>query len=301
MIETLATYRRCCTRMESAWPAYLERRQSRLMEAQRFGSVSEKTAENIIEDLLTSVLDWALGDVNHQVEYADLLLTRLGIKYLVIEAKRPGALTRAAAVDDAVEQAWGYADKQRVHGIMVSDGVVLAAFDIIHGGLRPRARVSLDTPQPHPDLWWLSVHGIYRTPARLGSADAPVALVVSSTSATPAAPLLLHPKYHLPCSCFAFVGDASNARTWKLPYLLADGTVDIRRLPKAVQAVLTNYRGAQVLTIPESAIPDVLVRLGRAALVSHRLAVQAGPTTAIYGELETALEQLDRLADLASS
>jgi len=49
-------------------------------------------AKNILEDLLTTVLDWSVGDLNNQVEYADLVLTRLGIKYLVIEVKRPGAL-----------------------------------------------------------------------------------------------------------------------------------------------------------------------------------------------------------------
>ena len=38
------------------------------------------------------VLDWSVRDLNNQVEYADLVLTRLGIKSLVIEVKRPGAL-----------------------------------------------------------------------------------------------------------------------------------------------------------------------------------------------------------------
>lgn len=75
---------------------------------------------------------------------------------------------------------------------------------------------------------------------------------------------VLHPKYKLPAQCFAYVGEPANPVTWKLPYLHADGTVDLARLPKAIQAILSNYRGARVTSIPENAIPDVLVRLGRA-------------------------------------
>ncbi len=38
----------------------------------------------------------------------------------------------------------------------------------------------------------------------------------------------------------------------------------LRRLPKAIQAILSNYRGAHVTSIPENAIPDVLHRLPQA-------------------------------------
>jgi hypothetical protein len=52
------------------------------------------------------VLDWSIGDINHQVGYPDLLLTRLGIKYLIVEAKTPGALAwHSSARDRALEQA----------------------------------------------------------------------------------------------------------------------------------------------------------------------------------------------------
>jgi len=71
---------------------------------------------------------------------------------------------------------------------------------------------------------------------------------------------LLHPKYKIPASCFAYVGDANKPSTWKLPYLHADGTPDHSRLPKAIQAVLSNYRDATVSTVPEKAVSDVLVR-----------------------------------------
>ena len=46
--------------------------------------------------------------------------------------------------------------------------------------------------------------------------------------------------------CFACVGNAADPHTWKLPHLDASGVVEERRIPKAIQAVLTNYRGVKV-------------------------------------------------------
>ena len=67
---------------------------------------------NILEDLFTGPLDWSLADVNYQVDYADLLLTRLGVKHLLVEVKRPGSLAwNRHAVDAALVQAAGYARK----------------------------------------------------------------------------------------------------------------------------------------------------------------------------------------------
>jgi len=50
----------------------------RLKQQERHGNASEKVAENIIEDLFTEVLDWDIADLNHQGEYADIVLTRAG-------------------------------------------------------------------------------------------------------------------------------------------------------------------------------------------------------------------------------
>jgi hypothetical protein len=91
-VASLASYRHCCDRLAAAWPAFLARRHERLAQQQRFGTAAEKVAENILEDLSTLVLDWHLSEVNNQVGYADLVLTRLGVKHLIIEVKRPGAL-----------------------------------------------------------------------------------------------------------------------------------------------------------------------------------------------------------------
>ena len=42
------------------------------------GTAAEKVVESILEDLFSDVLDWSIGEVNNQVGYAELLLTRLG-------------------------------------------------------------------------------------------------------------------------------------------------------------------------------------------------------------------------------
>ena len=47
------------------------------------------------------------------------------------------------------------------------------------------------------------------------------------------------------CPRFAFVGDVGSPATWKLPYLLDDGTVGLRRLPMAISAILKTYRGVR--------------------------------------------------------
>ena len=121
--------------------------------------------------------------------------------------------------------------------------------------------------------------GIYRERARAD--DAALRLLPELTkTATAEAPetigRLSHPRYQLPPRCFAYVGDATNTRTSHLPYLKADGSVDLRRLPKAVQAILSNYRGPHVTTVPENAIPDVLQRLAQAAETVGKLHDQTG-------------------------
>ena len=165
----LASYQRCVARVTGAWPAFVAQRSERLRQG-LFGTPVEKVAENILEDLFTKVLDWDLGDVDLQVGRADIVLSELGIKRLVLEVKRPGSLAwHRHAVESALCQAMRYAAEQKVGSVAVSDGQLLYAADIAHGGLKDRLFVALDSPEPPLELWWLSVHGIYRacpTPAR---------------------------------------------------------------------------------------------------------------------------------------
>jgi hypothetical protein len=302
MVEHLASYRRCVERICINWSIFLDKRQERLVQQERYGVAAERVAENILEDLFTVVLDWSLSDINHQVGYADLLLTRLGIKYLIIEAKRPGALAwNRLAVEAALDQALRYADEQKVKCIGVSDGVMLYAADVEHGGLQDRVFASLKDREPQKTLWWLSVHGIYRS--RKDAEDAALRVLpelarIDTTEVETPGEALLHPKYELPARCFAYVGNACDPGTWKLPYRLADGRIDAKRLPKAIQAILSNYRGAKVSSIPEQDIPDTLVRLGQAALKLGKMPHQVGKTAATYQQLADVLEQLGRLDEI---
>jgi hypothetical protein len=255
----LASYRRFETHLTTNWPTFTAKRSERLRQQGRFGEASERVAENIVEDLFTVALDWKLGDINNQVDYADIVVTRLGIKYCIVETKRPGALAwNRAAVHSALEQARRYADEQKVTCIAVSDGVMFYAANIEKGGLHDRIFVSLESKEPHNDLWWLSEHGVYRP--RIGPQDEPLTLL-ETAPATKAirtqedSTALLHPKYCLPAQCFAYAGDANRPTTWKLPYLSEDGNIDVRRLPKAIQAILSNYRGARVSSVPEKLFP----------------------------------------------
>jgi hypothetical protein len=68
-IVNLASHRHCVERIQAAWPGFLVKRAQRLEQQRRLGEACEKVAENILEDLFTSVLDWHLSDLNNQVMY----------------------------------------------------------------------------------------------------------------------------------------------------------------------------------------------------------------------------------------
>ncbi len=285
----LARQRQCVQRIQLSWPAFQESRQGHLRAHAVAQTPSEKTAENILCDLFTTVLDWTTEQVRLQENRVDILLTRLGMKYLIVEAKRPGSFDGPGSVAKALRQAQGYAEECNVDKIAVSDGCLLEAYDLTPTGLRPRLSVHLADPEPPEALWWLSTRGIYRA----GEGQVPYRQPVGDDD-------LLHPKYRLPVGCFAYVGHPDRPATWKLPYLRADGTVDDRRLPKAVQAVLRDYRGEQV-RIPEECVPDVLVNLARAAVRQGRMPYQDPTPAAIYVALREALVQLGRYDQVAAT
>jgi hypothetical protein len=288
--QSLATWRHCVERIEAEWRNFLTAREDRL----RHGGESEKVAETILEDLFTGVLDWSKGDLNYQIGFADIVLSRNLAKYLVIEVKRPGMLSSGRrTLHAALEQARRYADEQHVPRIAASDGRYLYAADIKGGGLDDRVFVDLADHTPRRALWWLSVHGIYQTCEDF-SDSLPVLETEPGSGSDESALIapLLHPKYQLPARCFAYVGNANDPSTWKLPYLLADGRADGKRLPKAIQALFSNYRGAKVGGIPEQVLPDVFRRLARVADAEGKLPPRAVNPAPAYQNLALVLEQL---------
>lgn len=259
----------------------------------RHGGESEKVAEGILEDLFTSVLDWSRGDLAYQIEYADIVLSHNLAKYLVIEVKRPGSLVRSrTALDQALQQARRYADEQKITRIAVSDGCILYAADIEHGNLNDRLFADLTAEQAPGGLWWLSVHGIYRPCEKVECGWQPTEQDAVTSQTDLLGDELLHHKYKLPARCFAYIGDANDTHTWKLPFLLADGTVDSKRLPKAIQSLLSNYRGAKVGGLPEQAIPGILTRLAEAAAAEGHLPPKNPQPAPVYQHLLEVLEQL---------
>ncbi|MDA8093863.1 MAG: hypothetical protein M0T84_08130 [Betaproteobacteria bacterium] len=293
----LSLYRRCVDRIVAQWADFGRSRAAMLAQQGRFGKAPEKTAENIVGTLLTSVLGWDRQDLNWQLARADLVITRNFVKYLVVETKRPGSLDSAKAVDRALTQAWRYADEQRVSQVAVCDGFLLYGADIGAGGLQPRLVCDLSqiTP-PHEALWWISLDGIYRP---CGERPDPASYWrARQAHGADGAPRQgeagrLHPRHGLPASCFAYVGDPDRPATWKLPFLTADGAVDLKRLPMAIQALATTYRGARVGGIPDAAIPGVFRRLARAAQAAGKLPSNGLPVAPAYQRLEEILGQLE--------
>ncbi len=303
--HNLASFRKFIGTVPDTWPTFLQNRQLRLAQQERNGVAAEKVAENIVEDFFTVALDWSISDINNQLQYADIVLTNNGIKRMVVEVKRPGSLRwdHLPSIEQALSQARRYADEQRVRTIAVSDGTLFYAADILSGGLQHRVRLSLDTPMCSRDAWWVSIDGIYRSPGILdpehksGVEQNGLVDTINGEQESTAREVLLHPVYKVPADCFAYVGDSSNTLTWKLPYRHANGEVDSAHLPGAIRSVVTNYRGAHT-KIPESAIPDVLVRLGKAAAEISKLPTQTPSPSASYQQLYDALYQERRLDEV---
>lgn len=107
-LESLAAYRHCCERICRAWPEFVARRAARLQPHPLLGIKPEKITETILEDLFTNALNWPIEGFNPQADHADIVLSSLGIRWLIIEAKRLGALSwNRKAVDRALDQATG--------------------------------------------------------------------------------------------------------------------------------------------------------------------------------------------------
>ena len=76
-----------------------------------------------------------------------------------------------------------------------------------------------------------------------------------------------------------------------------DGTPDTKRLPKAAQAILSDYRGATV-TLPRTAVGDVLVRLALVASSLAKMPCQCPTPASAYVELHATLEQFGRIHEV---
>lgn len=301
-VYTLSGFTKFNSDLELRWGLFQQQRSARLIQEARYGSAPEKVAEDILKDLFTIVLDWPLGNINNQVKYADMVLTHQGIKKLIVEVKRPNSISwDKISLVRAMQQAYRYAQEQRVATIAVSDGNIFQAVDIKNGGLANRLRIELSSSTASPELYWVSVDGIYRPVEHLSAPELITnqgTTVILKADNYDESEEILHSKYKVPARCFGYVGNPLKQSTWKLPCRLNNGRPDEGRLPGAIRAVLTNYRGAHNKSIPEDAIPDVLVRLGRAAWEAGKMPGQITNPPESYKILHDALYQLDRLDEI---
>lgn len=279
-MHELSGYKNVVRQGRDSWDDFLLFRDKKLMQVGRDGGGAEKITETIIDNLLTQVLDWCPSNVNYQIEYSDIMLTHMGLKKVIIELKRPHSFTgNDRAFRLALDQARKYADRQKVRAIAVSDGVRLYVADIVDSNLSERISVHLDDRKFPEELFLLSVHGVnkkHNGPQLRLNLHSSIGLVDE----------LIHPKYKLPSRCFAYAGDSTDTKTWKLPILKIDGSVDTKRLPGAIRCILSNYRGKNVQGIPENSISFVLNKLYEAAKIAKKLPSQNKKTADTYKNLD---------------
>lgn len=306
--ESLASYRQCLGRLAAGWAAFQAKRSELLQPVERYGRGAEKLAEDIVRALLTIPLDWEDGELNPQLHHADFVVTHRKLPKLLIETKAPRSLAFSTkAINEALHQARGYADEQWVKTVAVSDGYIFYAADRLPRDVRnfrPRVCVDLTALEPSDDLWWVSVDGIDRDrpdpeSAGLHLLGRPLMRDDDLSESPGDADEPLHPKYGIPARCFAYVPSLENPKTWSLPYRRIDGSVDTRRLPGAINAVVRRYRGTELTKVPEADVAGVLVRLGTAAVEIGKLTAEMPCTSSnTYDLLGAALHQVGKFDEV---
>ncbi len=304
MVSTPEPTELCRDRIHANWAHFLEMRRERRTQQESGGEAAERAVEDLVVALFTTVLDWSPHDFRRREGHAGLLLSRSGTNHLILAVRRPGSLmwyrrTVWAALQGVCKQA----DAEGVKCIAVSDGVMLYAADIGDRGLEDRVFVYLGSTEPPRELWWLSVDGLSRSRWETHGASQllPEMVPAAASRAHPSDGVISHPRYGLPSRCFAYAPYPENPDSWKLPYLLADGSVDTKRLPKAIQSIVSNYRGETVKGIPASELPDVLVKLARAAASLGKMPHQSRRSARTYQRLAEVLAQLGRLEEITDS
>ena len=225
--------------------------------------LSERDVEQIVEALVAGPLDWDIGQLARQQDFADFALIDRGLKLVVIETKGFGVFRDQAQADDALIQGARYADRHRSPLIWACDGcqLTLASRDPSAHAINVHLQVSLDPPIAPDELYYFSHYGLFRYPADV-LRTIPYSAVQDDALYKRHHAVLLH------YSRFAYVGDLRDKATWMMPYRNPDGSVDTKRLGHAVNYLLSpgGYRGqkAKRTRIPEAATLLSALRLARA-------------------------------------
>ena len=295
-MENQAKYKRFIDDINSNWSSFVKKRNDLLIQQKRYGKISEKATLKILNVLFTEILDWDIKDINDEVDYADIVITKLGIKRIIIEAKRPyGISWNEFQIEKHIDQANRYASEQKVNIIAISDGKYLLVFNVDEGSRDPRILIDLESDEPNCDLYYISVNGVDKkknTNVNWENIKNPK-LIKNIEKEIDSE--LINKTYKLPSRCFAYVGDPNKPSTWKLPYLSLDGSVNIKRLPGAVECVVTNFRGLQIKTIPEENINEVLIKLAKASKSVGKLNPNNPKMANCYKQLYKAIDQIGAL------
>jgi hypothetical protein len=255
-------------RLRTEWTAFCERRTQVLHKLQSGLSLKERDVELIFQALAEGPLGWELGQLSLQSDHADYALIDRGLKLGIVETKTYRYFQQGehrTHIEETLKQAARYADRHRTPHVMAFDGDLL-----IFGRREPERslinvhlQIRVDYPEPLDDLFYVTRYGIFRHPTS-------VLYAFPYDAEGDEALFKVHHGVRLHYSCFAFVGDLRDKKTWIAPYRNADGSVDTQRLGHAVNYLLSpgGYRGQKASSerIPEAATPLVALRLARAYL-----------------------------------
>jgi hypothetical protein len=136
----LASARVCAARICERWGPFQEARRRHLAGVSAELAPAEKVAENILCELFHrgAGLDDRAGTPAGAAGRPHA--QRNGLKFLIVEVKRPGSFDGRGSILRALTQARGYAVELKVDRVAVSDGCVFEAYDLAPDGLRPRGR-----------------------------------------------------------------------------------------------------------------------------------------------------------------
>lgn len=218
----------------------------------------------MLERLLSDVLGYEPDQIDREPDHADFLLLYRGVKLMVIETKDWDVFHKQEALDAALLQACTYAKRHRVQYIAAFDGVRLVLGERAGNEIRLKIELCIDEDEPHENLFFFSHYGLSKLPK-----DVMRALPISPNEVAAVDMNLSEYKTHhgvkLHYSCFAYIGDLRAKSTWKMPYRNEDGSVDTRRIDKAVNYLFSpgGYRGATAResSVPQAAQPEVARKL----------------------------------------
>ncbi len=245
--------------IEDNWIKFQQYREGTKSHAVRGRSLNESDVRAVLERLLTDVLGYEPEQIDREPDFADFLILYRGMKLIVIETKDWGVFDNEKALENALKQAANYADRHKVKRIFVFDGEKVIQALRSELSIKVVANANISGEPPFNDLFYFTQYGLEKTP------QTATLTINYSGESTEEIPYKTHHGIRLPYTCFAYIGDLRDKKTWKMPYRNEDGSVDTGRIDKAVNFLLkkSGYRGITATneSVPETAQPDVARKL----------------------------------------